>query len=77
MANMKTTDRLVVTVVQADGWHVKTAFKTYEDQLAGAFASAERTRAGVRSVSADLYRDYKGNRVVRVKVSPARREGTK
>lgn len=73
--SMKTTDRIVVTAVQADGWHVKTAFKTYEDQLAEAFAAAERERAGVLRVEQDLYRDYRGNRVVRVKVNPARREG--
>lgn len=74
-ANMKTTDRKVVTVVQADGWHVKTAFKTYEGAQADAFARLERERAGVVSVEIDLYREYRGNRVVRVKVSPARREG--
>ena len=73
----KTTDRAVVTVVQADGWHVKTAYPAYERDHAEAIATIERLRPGVLSASVDLIADYKASRVVRVKVGPARREGTR
>lgn len=77
MAQMKTTERAVLTVVQADGWHIKTAYPAYERGHAEAMATIERWRPGVVDARVDMIVDYKANRVVRIKVGPARREGTK
>jgi hypothetical protein len=66
VAEMRTTDRAVLTVVHANGLHVRTAYPVYQRFQAAMAALQESKRAGVVRTSVDLIRDYKGPRTIRV-----------
>lgn len=74
MAGMNTTDRAILTVVHANGLHVRTAYRVDKRFDAAMEALRESKRPDVVSASVDVVRDYKGPRTMRVWVG---REGTK
>lgn len=66
MPHMKSTDRLVLTVVHASGLHEKTSYHEHERFRAAMEALRQSKLPGVVRTSVDLVRNYKAPRMIRV-----------